>query len=374
MSKRNPEIPPDIDPGAWLELARNATAGQVDEVLCRPAAGESDLAALLSPAAGNRLERIAELALDLTRARFGRTVQLYVPLYLSSLCPGGCAYCGYAANRKVERHALTLDEAKLEMEALASAGFEEILLLTGERCPRAGMDYLQEAVRLAAGLFHLVAIEVFTMSREEYGQLAAAGCTGVTIYQETYDPDVYTKMHQWGAKADYSGRLAAPERALAGGLRTVGLGALLGLGDPLYDLLSLYRHARRLQRLFWRSGITLSFPRLRPESGGFQPAFAVGDRFLARAIWAFRLLLPEVPLVLSTRESATFRDGIAGIGINKMSVGSRTTVGGYGQAARDGDRGQFQVNDDRGLDLFTAMLRAKGLDPVFKNWDAAYRG
>jgi 2-iminoacetate synthase len=182
----------------------------------------------------------------------------------------------------------------------------------------------------------------------------------------------YEQTHRWGAKRDYFHRLEAPARALAGGIRVAGLGALLGLSDPLFDTLCLYRHAIHLRRRFWKAGIALSFPRLRPEPGGYHAEFPVDEEFLARIIFAFRICLPDVPLVLSTRESRRFRDGMAGVGISKMSVASLTTVGGYGQETV-ASGGQFEVNDHRGVDSFCAALQAKGLQPVFKNWDEAYR-
>ena len=209
------------------------------------------------------------------------------------------------------------------------------------------------------------------MTTEEYRVLAQAGCTGVTLYQETYDPDAYRCFHRWGPKRDFANRLDAPARALTAGISGMGLGALLGLSDPLFDALALFRHARDLQSRFWRSALSVSFPRLRPEAGGFQAPHPVSDRQLAQLIFAFRICLPETTLVLSTREAQAFRDGLAGVGINRMSAGSRTTVGGYREAAADA--GQFVVSDGRDVDVFCALLRARGLDPVFKNWDAAYR-
>ena len=210
------------------------------------------------------------------------------------------------------------------------------------------------------------------MSAEEYHGLAAAGCTGVTMYQETYDPVRYEQAHRWGEKRDYLHRLDAPARAMAGGIRVVGLGALLGLSDPLFDTLSLFRHASYLRRKFWKAGIAISFPRLRPEPGGYSAEVPVDENLLARIIFAFRICLPDVPLVLSTRESPRFRDGMAGMGISKMSIASRTTVGGYDlETVPSG--GQFEINDHRDVESFCAALRAKGLQPVFKNWDEAYR-
>ncbi len=365
--------PPNwLNPDPWIERARNADARDVRQALTTEGPGIAELAALLSPAAGEMLELLASRAQLLTRRQFGRSIPLYVPLYLSDFCKNGCVYCGFAADRRQPRRRLEHDEIIAEMDTLKAMGFEEILLLTGERTPQADFDYIRSAVLLAAERFDMVTIEVFPMTREEYHGLAEAGCTGMTMYQETYDPVVYETMHRWGPKRDYLYRLASPARALEAGLRTTGLGALLGLAEPVREVMSLFQHVQTLRKEYWRAGISVSFPRIRPQLGGFTPPFMVNDQFLVQVICAFRISMPDLPLSLSTREPGWFRDGIAGIGINKMSIASRTTVGGY----HDGntpDGGQFKVSDDRSIEDFCSMLKNKGLEPVFKNWDAAYR-
>lgn len=363
-------LPDWLTPEPWL--SRLFVAADIERALATESPDEETLAALLSPAAEKCLESMAARAQTLTRQRFGCTMQLYVPLYLSSHCSSGCAYCGFAADRHTDRHALAFDAVQQELDAIHAMGFEEILLLTGERSLRADLDYLRECIALAARRFHHVAIEVFPMTEDEYRSLAEIGCTSITLYQETYHPETYARMHRWGEKKDFFQRLAAPERALASGLRFAGLGALLGLTDPRYDMLALYRHVRHLQKTHWPSGLTLSFPRIRTQAGGFIPPYPVNEKMLAQIIFAFRICLPELPLTLSTRESATFRDGIAGLGISKMSIASKTTVGGYGSVCSNKE-GQFDISDNRSLDEFCAMLRGKGLDPVFKNWDGIYR-
>lgn len=362
-------LPDWLDPSPWL--GQSHSAADVRHALGTESPNEETLAALLSPAAAEFLEPMAARAQVLTRRHFGRTVQLYVPLYLSSWCSGGCAYCGFASDRQTERHALDYASVAKELDAIKAMGFEEILLLTGERSPKADVDYIRDCIRIAAQKFHNVAIEVFPMAEEEYQVLAEAGATSVTMYQETYHPETYDLMHRWGPKKDMPNRLEAPARALAGGLRFAGLGALLGLSDPQYDMLALYRHARHLQKTYWQAGLTISFPRIRNEVGGFDAPYPVDEKMLAQIVFAFRICLPDVPLVLSTREGPAFRDGMAGLGISKMSIASKTTVGGYGDEGSE--EGQFDVSDARGLDEFCDMLRTKGLEPVYKNWDAAYR-
>ena len=364
-------MPPWLDVEPLLMLAHKATAAEVETALAARHIGEREFAALLSPAAAPFLEHMARAAQARTCRHFGRTITLYAPLYISNFCSSGCAYCGFAADRNHPRRKLAFDEAEAELAALKHMGIDEVLLLTGERTPQADFAYLRECVRRAAAHCAMVTVETFPMTADEYRALVAAGCTGMTLYQETFDPAVYATLHRWGPKRDFLNRLEAPARALAAGMRQVGLGALLGLADPVADALRLYRHIEILQQQYWRSGFSVSFPRLRPETGGFQAAHPVDDALLAQLVFAFRLALPEHHLALSTREPARLRDGLAGVGISKMSVASRTTVGGYDHAAEG--VGQFEVNDQRDVAEFCAALRAAGLDPVFKNWDAAYR-
>jgi 2-iminoacetate synthase len=364
-------MPAWLDPSPWLD-GRESTPADVERALGCDAPGPRELAALLSPAAHPFMEVMAQHARALTQRHFGRTISMYAPLYLANYCTNGCAYCGFASDRIQPRRRLELPEAEDELAMLKGMGFEEVLLLTGERTSHAGFDYLLECVSLAARRFHAVGIEAFPMTTREYALLAEAGCTGVTLYQETYDPRQYDRLHRWGPKKDYPDRLDAPARAMEAGMRTVGLGVLLGLSDPAFDAVCLLRHAVHLQRDHWKSGITLSFPRLRPQSGNFTAMFPVDEAWLARLVFAVRVVLPDVPLLLSTRERPEFRDGMAGLGISKMSAGSRTSVGGYGEA-EPMTEGQFQVSDTRSVPEFCSMLRNRGLEPVFKNWDSVFR-
>ncbi|HQT97062.1 MAG TPA: 2-iminoacetate synthase ThiH [Thermodesulfobacteriota bacterium] len=365
-------MPSWLDPSPGLD-GRGSTPADVERALGCDAPGPREFAALLSPAAHPFMEVMAQSARALTRRHFGRTISMYAPLYLANYCTNGCAYCGFASDRVQPRCRLELPEVEEELATLKEMGFEEVLLLTGERTSHAGFDYLLECVSLAAQRFHAVGVEVFPMTTREYALLAEAGCSGVTIYQETYDPRRYDRLHRWGPKKDYLDRLDAPARAMEAGMRTVGLGVLLGLSDPAFDAVCLLRHAAHLRRDHWKSGITLSFPRLRPQAGNFAATFPVDEAWLARLVFAVRIVLPDVPLLLSTRERPEFRDGMAGLGISKMSAGSRTSVGGYG-VAEPATEGQFEVGDKRSVPDVCAMLRSRGLEPVFKNWDSVFRG
>ncbi len=319
------------------------------------------------------LEFLAAEARAITLRRFGRTISLYAPLYLSNFCSNGCVYCGFASDRNTPRRRLEFREVERELEMLKNMGIKDVLLLTGERNSNADFDYLRRCVDIAADIMPKVSIEAFPMSTNEYRKLVDCGCTGLTIYQETYDPEQYRLLHRWGPKQHFSERLETPERALQAGIKTVGVGVLLGLSEPVEEALKLFSHVRYLGKNYWKAGLSVSFPRIRPQTGGFQPAFPVNDHFLARMIFAFRIALPDVELVLSTRESPSFRDGMTGLGITRMSVASRTTVGGYIENAGD-QNGQFEVFDGRTIEEFCEALRNKNIEPVFKNWEPVYNG
>jgi len=358
----------------WLRDARNMPLLEPGDSAITHAINSTEtslqrMAILLSQAADEYLEEMAQNAHQLTARHFGKTVSLYAPLYLSNHCAGGCAYCGFASDRKLPRHRLEMEDILRESDALRGLGCDDVLLLTGEETGEADFNYLVDAVKACAERFHSVSVEAFGMTVERYSRLVQAGCTGVTLYQETYDPPLYDKMHRWGQKKDFLFRLNAVESAAKSGMRSVGVGALLGLGDPVREALCLFSHALHLKRTYWRCGVMVSFPRLRDETGRFEPPCPVSDRQLAQFIFAFRLCLPDVHLVLSTREPASFRDNMAGNGISRMSVASKTTVGGYEKPVDE--PGQFDVSDTRGVDEFCSALRQRGLQPVFKNWDRA---
>ena len=362
-----------MDNKPFQKISEEATRESVQQALNTETPGINEFAILISDAADEFLEPMAQRAQAITRRHFGNTISLYTPLYLSNYCNGGCAYCGFAADRELERSRLEEEELLTEAKALKEKGLEDILLLTGEKAKEADFGYLEKCTSLTARYFHNITIEAFGMTTEEYSRLAKVGCTGITLYQETYDPELYLKLHRWGEKRNYDFRIDAPARALQAGMRTVGMGTLLGLADPTSEMISLFQHVRHLQKKYWQAGFSVSFPRIRHQLGDFKPEYEVTDKQLARIIFAFRICLPDIALVLSTRENEKLRNGLAGVGISRMSVASKTTVGGYA-STKDNHTGQFEISDDRDIATFCTMLRTKGLEPVFKNWDAVFQG
>lgn len=388
---------------AWMESAQGASESAVAGVLGRPGPlGIAEFAALLSPAAGGFLEAMAQHSARLTRQRFGRVIRLFAPLYLSNECINNCAYCGFSRDNPILRVTLSVDEVVREARALRAEGFRNLLLVAGEH-PRFVSDgYLRECIRAVRAEVPAVSIEVGPMEAREYAPLVEAGADGLVVYQETYDRDVYARVHTLGPKKDFDWRLATPERGYAAGFRRLGIGALYGLADWRWEALSVAAHASWLLRHCWKAAVTISLPRLRPCAGEFQPLTHLGDRELAQLLCAFRLLLPDVGLVLSTREPERLRDGLVPLGVTLMSAGSHTEPGGYTGAGSDqvhytrGGRagkpeavlataapapgrnttaaGQFEIADGRSAGEVAAMLSRSGFEPVWKDWDAALCG
>jgi len=349
------------------------TAVNVQRALGRSGRGLSldDFAALLSPAAEPFLEEIAAVSHRLTVERFGRTMQLYAPMYLTNVCANICTYCGFSAQNRIPRKALNDDEILAESAVLERHGFEHVLLLTGEST-RYGVLYLENALRLLRPRFAGLSIEVQPLDQADYEQLGAAGLSAVLIYQETYDPVVYPKHHLKGPKSDMAYRLETPDRLGRAGVKKIGLGALYGLSDWRAEAWFTALHLSYLEKNYWRTRYSLSFPRLRPHEGNEIAVTPFGERDLVQAACAFRLLSPEVELSLSTRESPHFRNHAFKLGFTSMSAGSKTNPGGYANAEESLE--QFAISDERSPEEVAAFLRKNGYESVWKDWDPTYDG
>ncbi len=348
-------------------------------------------AALLEPKSPAQLEAMARESRSLTRRNFGRTMRLFAPLYLSNECVNNCQYCGFSRGNPILRVTLTIDQVVSEARHLVAQGFRNILLVAGEHPRFVSEGYLEDCIRAIRDFVPAIGIEVGPMEAPEYERMVKAGAESLVVYQETYDREVYAEMHTAGPKKDFDWRLACPERGYRGGFRRIGIGALFGLSDWRLEALRLAAHLEHLYKHCWKAVFTVAFPRLRPAAGGFQPRTAFPDHALVQTICAFRLTFPEVGIVMSTRESAAFRDAVAPLGVTLMSAGSHTEPGGYTGAGADdlhltvrGRRvdlhdkpeqaraeGQFGIADTRDPGAVAARLRALGLDPVWKDWDPA---
>jgi 2-iminoacetate synthase len=357
------------DLASLRRLVDAATPADVERALGRRGRRDlADFAALLSTAGADRLEDIAQAAHAATVQRFGRTIHLFAPLYLSNECVSSCTYCGFSAENEIARRTLSPDEVLAEALELGRRGFRHLLLVAGEHARIVSKDYLVECVRVLAPHVPSISVEVQVWDTTTYRRLVEAGCEGLVVYQETYDRSTYASVHLKGKKRNYDWRLAAPDRGAEAGMRRLGIGALLGLhGDWRWEALALAVHAQALTHRWWRCEVAVSLPRLRPAAGGFEPVDPVSDRDFVQLLCALRLLLPDLALSLSTREPPALRDSLLRLGVTHLSAGSHTEPGGY--AAPSDAEPQFEISDTRSPAEMAAVLRAAGYDPVWKDWE-----
>ncbi len=359
----------------WISIQRSIYAKNrqdVERALVKERLDLEDFKALLSPAAEHYLEPLAQRAYQLTRQRFGFTIGMYVPLYLSNLCSNACTYCGFSMENRLKRRTLTELEIDAEIEVIKQMKFDNVLLVTGEHQNKVGMEYFRRVLPRIKKAFNYLSMEVQPLNQMDYQQLKQLGLDGVMVYQETYNPDTYAEHHLRGNKTDFNYRLDTPDRLAKAGIDKIGIGSLIGLEDWRTDCWFTAAHLDYLQGRYWQSRYSISFPRLRPCTGGVQPKSLMNDKQLVQTICAFRLLSPEVELSLSTRESARFRDHLLPLGITSLSAGSKTQPGGY--AMEDVELEQFAISDERSPREVEAMLRRQGFDPVWRDWQPCYSG
>ena len=346
---------------------------------------------LLEPMDDSALQKLAARSASTTRRHFGRTMRLFAPLYLSNECINSCTYCGFSRENAIQRVTLEIDQVEKEARHLVAEGFRNILLVAGEHPKFVSGPYLEMCLERLRPIVPSLSIEVAPMETAEYKPLVQAGAEGLVVYQETYHRETYTRMHLAGPKKDFEWRLDCPERGHEAGFRRIGIGALFGLADWRFEALALATHLEYLQRVCWKSQLTVSLPRLRPCAGEFKPENPLPDREFIQLLCALRVTFPAVGIVLSTREPAALRDLIAPLGITMMSAGSHTEPGGYtgqgkealhltvrgkiqpgtgGESATE----QFSISDDRDARTVEGVLQNLGLDPVWKDWDAEILG
>lgn len=357
------------------------TAADVERALGKPHRGLEDFKALISPAAAPYLEEMAQLSHRLTQRRFGKVIQMYIPLYLSNECQNICTYCGFSYENKLRRRTLSAGELLTEVMAIREMGYEHVLLVSGEANQTVGVDYFVKALDTVRPHFAHISMEVQPLDEEDYSLLMQHGLNTVLVYQETYHREDYKLHHPKGKKSNFGYRLDTPDRLGKAGIHKMGLGVLIGLEDWRTDSWFTAMHLQYLERTYWKTRYSLSFPRLRPFSGeetagdrpyGLQPKVEMKDRELIQLICAYRLLEEEVELSLSTRESPVFRDHAIRLGITAISAGSRTNPGGYVVDRESLE--QFEIHDDRSPAVIADMIRRQGYEAVWKDWDQVLQG
>ena len=357
---------------SWEEIndkVYSRTARDVEHALGKEKLNLDDFAALISPAAAPYLEIMAQKSHALTMKRFGNTIQMYVPMYLSNECQNICTYCGFSFDNKIARKTLTDEEILKEVEVIKSYGYDHILLVTGEANRTVGIDYMVHAIELLRPHFSNISIEVQPLEQDEYSRLIAAGVYAVLVYQETYHEENYKLYHPKGKKSNFQYRLDTADRLGKAEVHKIGLGVLIGLEDWRVDSWFCALHLNYLEKHYWQTKFSLSFPRLRPAEGVDESIVHtfMTDKELVQLICAYRLFNENLELSLSTRENARFRDHIIKLGITSLSAGSKTDPGGY--ANTDHALEQFEISDDRTPNEVAKMIRAQGYEPVWKDWE-----
>lgn len=363
----------------WDETVRlvdNATEADVDRVLAKARRNSQrltpeDFAMLISPAAASRIEEMAALSSRFTGERFGKTISMYIPMYVGNACTNKCVYCGFNHDNPFERTILTMEQIEEECKAIKRLGpFENLLIVSGEYPSLCGVEYLENVLHTCRPYFHNLTIEVQPMRSADYERLTHSGLNGVVCFQETYHREAYRTYHPHGMKSHYDWRLNGYDRMGEAGVHKIGLGALLGLEDWRADTVMMARHLRYLQKKYWKSRYSVNFPRMRPSESGYQPKTVISDKELAMLTFAFRIFDHDVDISYSTREAPWFRDNMMRLGVTSMSAGSKTDPGGYASAPESLE--QFEVSDERTPREVEASIRAHGYDPVWKDWDAVF--
>jgi 2-iminoacetate synthase len=355
----------------WEKVSKQVyskTADDVKRALGKDKLNLDDFQALISPAATPYLELMVLKSMQLTQKRFGKTVQLYIPLYLSNACTNTCIYCGFNHNNDFDRTILTKDQVHEEAKKIKELGFEHILLVTGEDGKRCGIDYILEIIMALKEFFSLISIEVQPLRTEEYKKLTGHGLNTVYIYQETYNKTNYKNYHPSGKKSDFQYRLETPDRIGQAGVHKIGLGCLLGLEDWRIDSFFTAVHLQYLEKNYWQTKYSISFPRLRPHAGSYTPNYSTSQKELVQLISAYRLFNEYVEISLSTREDPKFRDNMLKLGVTSFSAGSKTNPGGY--SSDNETLEQFSVHDDRSPTEIANMVKQNGYEVVWKDWDS----
>lgn len=344
----------------------SSNADDVERALNKNRLNNDDFMALLSPSAERYLPALAERSQMLTRQRFGNTLQLFIPLYLSNLCANDCSYCGFSMSNRLKRKTLSVTEIEQECRAIKAKGFDTILIVTGEHETKVGIEYFRQAMPIIKRYFSYVMFEVQPLSTSEYKQLKGLGLDAVMVYQETYSSLTYSQHHLKGKKRDFRWRLETPDRLGASGMDKIGLGSLIGLEDWRIDSTFTAIHLDYMRKRYWRSRYSLSFPRLRPCTGGVSSVKDMTNKQLVQLICAYRLRFPDVELSLSTREEQSLRDGLFSLGVTSVSAESKTQPGGY--ANENEELEQFSIDDGRSVNEVANAIKAKGLQPVWTDW------
>ena len=342
-----------------LDDAKKVTKDEIDAILEKAKSKKgleySEVAALLEIEDKEQLEKLFRIAGQIKKDVYGNRVVLFAPLYISDYCVNTCVYCGYKCSNNFNRRRLTMDEIRKEVEILEQMGHKRLALEAGEDPVNCPIEYVLEAIDTIYdtynknGVIRRINVNIAATTVENYRKLKEAQIGTYILFQETYDEEVYKKMHPKCIKGNYDYHTTAFDRAMEGGIDDVGAGVLFGLADPKFEVLSLMMHNNHLEAKYGVGFHTISVPRLRPAEGVTLETFPhlVDDDMFKKIVAVIRIAVPYTGMILSTREDSDMRKELLEYGISQVSAGSCTGVGGYEEAMNGKKIDQFKTADER---------------------------
>ena len=347
----------------------------VDKALGKERLNLDDVACLLNTDDPQLVQEIKNGAKTLKEKVYGNRIVLFAPLYVGSYCTNDCQYCGFRiSNKNAERTTLS-DEALIKnVEALQENGQKRLILVYGEH-PKYDADFIARTTKTVYGVkkgngeIRRVNINAAPLDIEGFKKVKDAGIGTYQIFQETYHLEAYKKYHPRGSKSDYDYRLSGLDRAQEAGLDDVGIGALFGLYDWKFEVMSLVRHTNHLEACYNVGPHTISFPRIQEASDiNVDPKYKVSDEEFARLVAILRLAVPYTGLILTAREPKEIRSEILSFGVSQIDGGTKIEMGSYAideGTEQDLNKEQFKINDDRSLGDVIEELLSEDYLPSF---------
>lgn len=372
---------PFIDPDEiWDYINQTqSTPERVREVIAKSLSKQrltlEETAVLINTSDPQLVEEIKEGARELKKRVYGNRIVLFAPLYVGNKCTNSCKYCGFRAdNKQAIRTTLNDHELIQEVEALEENGQKRLILVYGEH-PRYDANFIAHTVKIVYdvkkgnGEIRRVNINAAPLDIDGYRIVKDAGIGTYQVFQETYHPEAYKWYHLGGKKMDYDWRLTALDRAQEAGVDDVGIGALFGLYDWRFEVLSLIRHTNHFEACYNVGPHTISFPRIQNASSlDIDEKYMVNDDDFVKLIAILRLAVPYTGMILTARESAQIRSQIMQFGVSQIDGGTKLELGSYShreEEMQNLDKEQFQINDNRSLNEIIEELLEKGFLPSF---------
>ena len=347
-----------------------------DKSRSRQALTVEETAVLLAIESPDGVQELFDTAKELKKSIYGNRIVLFAPLYIGNYCINNCTYCGFRKSlRDTVRHTLSENELTREVEQLEKEGHKRLILVFGEH-PNYTPDFIAESVRkcyeikTGNGEIRRVNINAAPLDIEGFKTVKESGIGTFQVFQETYHKETYSKYHPSDTvKGDYMWRLNAMDRAFEGGCDDMGIGALFGLYDWRFEVLSLVTHAIHLQTRYGVGPHTISFPRIKQAHGlNFNLPYQVSDENFKKLVAILRLAVPYTGLIMTARENEAVRNEVIQYGVSQIDAGTKLEIGGYSQdkgKEQELNKEQFKISDTRELDEVIRWLLKEEFIPSF---------